>query len=197
MEILIVANDKHLAKAINHELETDQYEVSYAADGNSGLKIALKKQFDLIVLDCTLPKEDGLSVLKKLRKRGILIPILMLTADYFVENIVLEFSSGANACVPKSVDIHVLIARMKALLRRSKWDRGTVIKYAHILLDPVTHKVWSDGKKIQLSAKEYDLLVYFIRNPDQVVTKTMIAENVWDYTISNFSNIIDVYINFL
>ncbi len=109
----------------------------------------------------------------------------------------MSLDSGADACVTKPFEITVLIARMNALVRRRRWDRGAEICYANIRLDPVTHKVWRDEKEVALTAKEYSLLIYFMQNPDQVVTRMMITEEVWKSSFDMFTNIIDVYVNYL
>ena len=162
MKILIVVNDKVLASSIPLELEKAGNEVQCVTDGEAGLKSALEQLFDLIVLDWALPKKDGLSVLKELRERENITPIIILTAEGSVADIVVSLDSGANTCVTKPFDMRVLIAKMNVLIRRSKMVRGAEIRYAHITLDPVTHKVWSGGRKLDLTGKEYDLLAYFM-----------------------------------
>lgn len=197
MNVLIIDNDEKLVNALKYELKEAQCEVQCAADGEAGLMIALTKPFDLILMDWTLPNKSGLSVLKELREQKNMTPILMLTAKDSVGEVVVSLDSGADACVTKPYEIKVLIARMNALVRRKKWNRGAEICFGHIRLDPIAHKVWSDDEEIELSAKEYGLLLYFMQNPEQVVTRTMIAENVWDNTLNLFNNSIDVYVNSL
>jgi len=124
-------------------------------------------------------------------------PVLMLTAKDSVEDIVAGLDSGSDDYLTKPFAFAELIARVKALVRRSEMDKGAEVHYADVRLDPVTHKVWRSGKEIDLTAKEYGLLEYFMRNSNQVVTRTMIAEHVWDYTFDSFTNIIDVYVNYL
>lgn len=131
MKIIILHSDNKLADAITNELGKAQYEVHYAADGEVGLKIALTRQFDLIVMEWMLPKSDGLTALKKLRQQKIWTPILIVTADNSVRDIVQSLDSGANDCVTAPFDIYVLIARMKALIRRSKWDLCAEIRHDH------------------------------------------------------------------
>jgi len=195
--ILIVSGDKKLACTISRELGDAQYEVHYETDGEKGLRIALEKQFDLIVLDWTLPKKSGLTVLKELREHKNLAQILMLTAEDSVREVILSLDSGANACEVKTSGIQVLKGRVKALIRRRQWDRGAEILSAHIHLDPVTHKVWRGRIEIELTAKEYDLLVYFMRNTRIVLTREMIAQNVWNDTLSSSHNSVTVYVNYL
>jgi DNA-binding response OmpR family regulator len=123
MKILIIDSDKEIADSIDCEFKKAHYEVHYAPDGAAGLKFALEDQFDLIVLDWTLPEKEGLSVLKKLRKKKNWTPILMLTAEDSLTDVILSLDSGANSCVTVPFEVPVLLARMKALIRRSIWDR--------------------------------------------------------------------------
>jgi DNA-binding response OmpR family regulator len=159
--------------------------------------MALEKGYDLIILDVMLPKKDGLSVVRELRERMSATPVLMLTAKDSVEDIVAGLDSGSDDYLTKPFAFAELLARVRALVRRSEHDRGAEIRFADLRLDPVTHKVWRRDKEIDLTAKEYSLLEYFMRNPNQVLTRTMIAEHVWDYTFDSFTNIIDVYVNYL
>lgn len=196
MKILIVEDEKKVANFIKRGLEEGNYEVQTAADGEEGLHLALENKFDLIVLDWMLPKMDGLSLLKNLRVNENTTPVLMLTAKDSVEDIVTALDSGSDDFLTKPFVLSELLARVRTLLRRSE-QKGAEICFADVRLDPVTHKVWRNNKEIDLSGKEYDLLEYFMRNPNQAVTRTMIAENCWDYTVGTFTNIIDVYVNHL
>ena len=197
MRILIVEDEKKIANFIKRGLEEEQHEVQTAADGEVGLRLALEKMFDLIVLDWMLPKMDGLSLLKDLRGKKIMTPVLMLTAKDTVEDIVAGLDSGSDDYLTKPFAFPELLARVRALVRRSEQERGAQISFGDLRLDPVTHKVWRNDLEIDLTTKEYDLLEYFMRNPNQVVTRTMIAEHCWDYTFDSFTNIIDVYVNYL
>jgi DNA-binding response OmpR family regulator len=197
MRILVVEDEKKVATFIKRGLEEEQYEVRTASDGEEGFKLALEKTFDLIVLDWMLPKMNGLDLLKDLRGEKIMTPVLMLTAKDSVEDIVVGLDSGSDDYLTKPFAFSELLARVRALVRRSESDRGAEIVFADVRLDPVTHKVWRGGKEIDLTAKEYGMLEYFMRNPNQVLTRTMIAEHVWDYTFDSFTNIIDVYVNYL
>jgi DNA-binding response OmpR family regulator len=197
MRILVVEDEKKIASFIKRGLEEERYEVLTAADGEEGLRLALEKTFDLIVLDWILPKKDGLSLLKDLRGQKIMTPVLMLTAKDSVEDIVAGLDSGSDDYLTKPFAFPELLARVRALGRRSEQERGAQIIFADMRLDPVTHKVWRNDQEIEVTGKEYDLLEYFMRNPNQVVTRTMIAEHCWDYTFDTFTNIIDVYVNYL
>lgn len=197
MKILVVEDEKKVSSFIKRGLEEESYEVETAADGEEGLKIATESRFDLIILDWMLPKLDGISVLKELRDRKLVTPVLMLTAKDTVEDIVVGLETGSDDYLTKPFAFAELLARVKALIRRSEMDRGAELCFADLRIDPVAHKVWRSDKEIDLTAKEYGLLEYFMRNPNQVLTRTMIADHVWDYTFDSFTNIIDVYVNYL
>lgn len=197
MKILVVEDEKKVSSFIKRGLEEEKYEVDAAFDGEEGLAMAMNGQYDLIILDWMLPKRDGIAVLKELRREKSGLPVLMLTAKDSVEDIVSGLDAGSDDYLTKPFAFAELLARVRALVRRSELDRGAEIAFADLRLDPVTHKVWRGEREIELTAKEYALLEYFIRNPNQVLTRTMIADHVWDYTFDSFTNIIDVYVNYL
>lgn len=197
MRILVVEDEKKVSSFIKRGLEEEKYEVDVAADGEEGMAMAQARPYELIILDIMLPKRDGLSVVKELRAQKMATPVLMLTAKDSVDDIVAGLDSGSDDYLTKPFAFAELLARVRALIRRSEQDRGAEISFYDLRLDPVTHKVWRKDKEIDLTAKEYALLEYFMRNPNQVLTRTMIAEHVWDYTFDSFTNIIDVYVNYL
>jgi heavy metal response regulator len=197
MKILVVEDEKKIASFIKRGLEEEKFEVDVTYDGEEGLQKSLDASYSLIILDVMLPKKDGLTVVKELRARKLLTPVLMLTAKDTVEDIVAGLNSGSDDYLTKPFAFAELLARVRALLRRSEQERGAEIRFADLRLDPVTHKVWRKDKEIDLTAKEYSLLEFFMRNPNQVLTRTTIAENVWDYIFDSFTNIIDVYVNYL
>lgn len=197
MRILVVEDEKKVSSFIKRGLEEEKYEVDVAYDGDEGIKLATDRQYDAIILDWMLPKQDGLSVLKELRAQHKATPVLMLTAKDTVDDIVAGLDSGSDDYLTKPFAFAELLARVRALLRRSEMDRGAELRFGELRIDPVTHKVWRGDKEIDLTAKEYSLLEYFMRNPNQVLTRTMIADHVWDYTFDSFTNIIDVYVNYL
>lgn len=197
MRILVVEDEKKVSSFIKRGLEEEKYEVETALDGEEGLKLALEKAYDLIVLDWMLPKKDGLTMVRELREKKVTTSVLMLTAKDSLEDIVAGLDSGSDDYLTKPFAFAELLARVRALLRRSEMDKGAELRFADLRLDPVTHKVWRKDKEIDLTAKEYGLLEYFMRNPNQVLTRTMIADHVWDYTFDTFTNIIDVYVNYL
>ena len=197
MKILVVEDEKKVANIIKRGLEEEKFEVDTAFDGDEGIKLALEGGYNLIILDVVLPKRDGLSVVKELRARKMMVPVLMLTAKDLLEDIVAGLNSGSDDYLTKPFVFAELLARVRALLRRSELERGAEIRFADLRLDPVTHKVWRKDKEIDLTAKEYALLEFFMRNPNQVLTRTTLAEHVWDYVFDSFTNIIDVYVNYL
>jgi heavy metal response regulator len=197
MQILVVEDEKKVASFIKRGLEEEGYTVDVAYDGEEGLRMAENNPYELILMDVMLPKMDGLTVIKDLRNKNIMTSVLCLTAKDTVEDIVSGLNSGSDDYLTKPFAFAELLARVRALLRRGAKDRGAEIFFADLRLDPVAHKVWRSNKEIELTAKEYALLEYLMRNPNQVLTRTMIAEHVWDYAFDSFTNIIDVYVNYL
>jgi DNA-binding response OmpR family regulator len=197
MKILIVEDEKKVASFIKRGLEDDNYNVTLSYDGADGLKRAVSGEFDLIILDCMLPKKDGLTVLHELREAGNQIPVLMLTAKAETSDVVSGLDAGADDYLVKPFAFAELQARVRALIRRSEQDRGAEIRFADLRLDPVNHKVWRGATEIVLTAKEYNLLAYMVRNAGNVLTRANIADNCWEYPFETFTNIIDVYINYL
>jgi heavy metal response regulator len=197
MRVLVVEDEKKVASFIKRGLEEESFSVDVAYDGEEGLEMAANNPYDVILMDLMLPKKDGLSVIRELREQDIVTPVLCLTAKDAVEDIVEGLETGSDDYLTKPFAFGELLARVKALLRRTSKDRGAEIFFADLRLDPVSHKVWRSDKEIDLTAKEYGLLEYFMRNPNEVLTRAMIAEHVWDYTFDSFTNIIDVYVNYL
>jgi heavy metal response regulator len=197
MRILVVEDEKKVASFIKRGLEEEEFSVDLATDGEEGVTMAASGKYDLILMDVMLPKMDGLSAIKALRQKNITTPVLCLTAKDSVDDIVAGLDSGSDGYLTKPFAFTELVSRVKALIRRSARDRGAELAFADLRLDPVSHKVWRSDKEIELTTKEYALLEFFMRNPNQALTRTMIAEQVWDYTFDTFTNIIDVYVNYL
>ena len=197
MRILVVEDEKKVASFIKRGLEEEEFEVDIAYDGEEGVSKAVSDSYDLVLMDVMLPKKDGLSAIREIREHNIPVPILCLTAKDTVDDIISGLDTGSDDYLTKPFAFAELVARVRALIRRGSQDRGAELYFADLRLDPVGHKVWRDNKEIDLTAKEYALLEYFMRNPNQVLTRTMIAEHVWDYTFDSFTNIIDVYVNYL
>jgi heavy metal response regulator len=197
MKILVVEDEKKVAGFIKRGLEEDQYQVTVTHDGADGLKQALEGDFSLVILDVMLPKKDGLTVIRELREAGKRIPVLILTAKASTEDVVSGLDAGSDDYLTKPFAFSELTARVRALLRRDGQDRGAEITFADLRLDPVSHKVWRGKTEIDLTAKEYGLLEYLMRNTNTVLSRAMIADHVWDYAFDSFTNIIDVYVNYL
>lgn len=197
MRILIVEDEKKVAGFIKKGLEEETYAVDVAYDGEEGFHLASMNQYDLIILDLMLPKIDGLEVLTRLRDKKVSTPILLLTAKDAVEDKVTGLNKGADDYLTKPFAFSELLARIRSLLRRGQVETKTELKVGDLRLDMVSHKVSREGEEIELTGKEYSLLEYFMRNEGKVLTRTMIAEHVWDYNFDTFTNVIDVYVNHL
>jgi len=197
MRILVVEDEKKVAGFIQRGLEEEGYSVDVAYDGEEGVQKAEVQTYDVILMDIMLPKKDGLAAIKELREKQIHTPVLCLTARDSVDDKVTGLDIGADDYLAKPFSFAELVARCRALIRRGSADRGAEIFFADLRLDPVAHKVWRSDTEIELTSKEYALMEYFMRHPNQPLSRAMIAENVWDYTFDSFTNIIDVYVNYL
>lgn len=197
MRILVIEDEKKIASFIARGLKEKRYIVDVASDGEKGLFQAEINPYDLIILDIMLPGKDGIAACKELRNKGIDAPILMLTAKDALQDKISGLDSGADDYLTKPFAFGELLARIRALLRRKRIDKTTVLKVADLELDQLTHKVKRAGKELQLTSKEYTLLEYLMLHANQVVTRTMISEHVWNEDFDSFTNVIDVYINFL
>jgi len=197
MRLLVVEDEKKVASFIKQGLEEEGYAVDVAQDGEDGLAMALDRVHDLIILDIGLPKKDGLQVLHELQKQNIPTPVLLLTVRATIEDKVIGLDSGADDYLPKPFAFQELLARVRALLRRRSDIGPSLLQYADLTLDPARRTVLRGGKKIELTAKEFSLLDYFMRNPERVLTRTMILDHVWDYAFDPMTNVIDVYVNYL
>ncbi len=197
MRILIVEDEKKVAGFIKKGLEEETYAVDVAHDGEEGFHLADMNQYDMIILDVMLPKMDGLEVLTRLRDKKVSTPILLLTAKDAVDDKVTGLNKGADDYLTKPFAFSELLARIRSLLRRGQAETQTELKVGDLVLDMVSHKVSRNGEEIELTGKEYSLLEYFMRNEGKVLTRTMIAEHVWDYNFDTFTNVIDVYVNHL
>jgi heavy metal response regulator len=197
MRILVIEDEKKVANFIKKGLEEEHYAVDTAYDGEEGLDLAEANEYDLIVLDLMIPKIEGLEVLKTIRGKKNNTPVLVLTAKNTVEDIVKGLDAGCDDYLTKPFAFMEFLARVRALLRREKKDKEPLLRIADLTLSLVTHKVTRKEKEIELTSKEYALLEYFMRNPDKVLTRTMISEHVWDYHFDSMTNVVDVYVNYL
>ena len=194
MRVLVVEDEQKINRAVCQALREEAYAVDSATDGDSAEELALVNEYDLIVLDLMLPKKSGLVLCRTLRERGITTPILILTAKDAVEDRVQGLDSGADDYVVKPFHMDELLARARALLRRDTAVKTTRLQLADLVVDTSSHRVTRAGTPIELTSKEYAMLEYFMRNADQVLTRTIISEHVWDEEFDSLSNIIDVYV---
>ena len=197
MRILVIEDEKKIANFIKRGLKEEGYAVDTADDGEQGYFMATTQDYDLIVLDLMLPKIDGLTLCRRLRVEKVPSSILMLTAKDSVKDKVSGLDSGANDYITKPFAFEEFLARVRVLLRKQVSSTATKLTAGELTLDLVTHKVSRGGKEIELTAKEYALLEYFMRNAGSCVTRTMISEHVWDMNFDSFTNVIDVYVNYL
>lgn len=197
MRILIIEDEKKVADFIKRGLKEEGYCVDVAYDGEEGYFLATTNEYDLIILDLMLPRMDGITLCKRLREDKITVPIIMLTAKDSVKDKVTGLDSGANDYLTKPFAFEELLARVRANIRKKDAGITTKLRVGDLVLDLLTHKVTRADKEITLTAKEYALLEYLMRNVGTVVTRTMISEHVWDINFDTFTNVIDVYINYL
>jgi heavy metal response regulator len=197
VRILVVEDERKVASFIKNGLEEVGYAVDVAVDGEEGLVMALTRVHDLIILDIRLPRRDGLRVLQALRHDGVTAPVLLLTVRATIEDKVLGLDAGADDYLTKPFAFQELVARVRALLRRRTDAEPTLLRIDDLTLDPARRIVTRGGEKIDLTPREFALLDYFMRNPGRVLTRTMIAEHVWDYSFDTSTNVIDVYVNYL
>jgi heavy metal response regulator len=194
MRVLVVEDERRIADFISRGLSEQGYAVDVAYDGDEALDWLAVADFDVIILDVMLPVRDGIEVCRTLRERGLRTPILMLTARDAVEDRVRGLDSGADDYLVKPFAFAELVARLRALTRREPAALGTVLQVGDLILDITTREVSRQGMSLELTSKEYALLEYLMRHPNQVLTRTMIAEHVWNYDFDNATNVIDVHI---
>ena len=198
MKILLVEDDKGIARFVKKGLHENSFSVDVAFDGEDGLFLAIHRSYDLIVLDILLPKVDGVEILKRIRKMEIQTPIIFLTAKDSEKDVVQGLDLGADDYITKPFSFNEVLARIRAILRRGKGDGApSKIQIATLVLEVDGHRVYRDKVKLELTPKEYALLEYFMRHPGQIITRTMISENIWDYHFDSGTNIIDVHMSHL
>ena len=197
MRILLVEDEPKVASFIRRALEEENYAVDVCGDGTTGLDWAQGVNYDLIVLDLMLPGLPGLQLLRQLRAADVKTPVLILTARSEVDQRVKGLDAGADDYLTKPFAIEELIARARALFRRASGTPTGILQVDDLVLNPVTREVTRGGQRIELTAKEYALLEYLMRNAGRVLTRPMITEHVWDLDFDTFTNVIDVYISYL
>jgi DNA-binding response OmpR family regulator len=198
MRVLVVEDERKVASFIRQGLEEEGYAVDVAPDGATAVDLALGgTPYDLVVLDVMLPKRDGFAVLRDLREHRMVAPVLMLTARDRVPDRVTGLDLGADDYLTKPFVFDEFLARVRALLRRAGAQRTPTLQLADLRLDPSTRQVTRGKRTIALTAREYALLEYFLRNVGRVLTRPMLAEHVWGIDFDPESNVIDVYVGYL
>jgi DNA-binding response OmpR family regulator len=197
VNILLVEDEVKMATFVKDALREEHYTVDVVHDGNQALFQAEINSYNLFILDIMLPGKDGLSVCEELRQKDIDTPILLLTAKSKLRDKVRGLDLGADDYLAKPFEIEELIARVRALLRRSDKNKSPVLKVSDLTLNQVTQEVTRAGKLIELTSKEYALLRYLMMHANEVVPRTMIIEHVWDVDSAAFTNVVDVYVNYL
>jgi two-component system response regulator MprA len=201
MTILVVDDERAVRESLRRALELEGYDVELAVDGEQALaRLGSGRRVDAVVLDILMPGIDGLEVCERLRTGGNPVPVLMLTARAEVDSRVAGLDAGADDYLPKPFALAELLARLRALLRRTGGDEAAndaVLRFSDLRLDPGTREVWRNERRIELTRTEFALLELFLRNPRQVLTRSIIFERVWGYDFGPMSNSLDVYIGYL
>jgi DNA-binding response OmpR family regulator len=194
MRILVVEDDKKVAAFVRKGLAEEHYVVDVCHDGTEGAAWALHDEYDAIILDLLLPKQDGLAVCKELRSKGVTTPIIMLTAKDALEDKIQGLDVGADDYLTKPFSFGELLARLRALFRRSQLRGDPHLRLGDLELDPASRNVTRAGRKVTLTAKEYALLEFLLRNKGRVLSETRILEHVWDMSHDPGTNVVSVYV---
>ena len=198
MRVLVVDDERAVRESLRRALELEGYDVELAADGREALgRLEAGPDPDAVILDVLMPEVDGLEVCEELRRSGSRLPVLMLTARAEVENRVAGLDAGADDYLTKPFALAELLARLRALLRRTSDGSGETLRFADLELDPRTREVHRAGDPIELTRTEFSLLELFLLNPRQVLTRSLIFERVWGYDFGAGSNSLDVYVGYL
>lgn len=197
MRVLVVEDEAEIARFLQRGLAEAGYAVDLVERGDEALDWIAAAEYDMLILDWLLPGLDGVSLCREIRRRGLRVPILMLTARDTVEQRVTGLDAGADDYLTKPFAFAELLARLRALLRREPLGQNTVLRVADLELDTATRTVTRAGRPIALTYKEYSLLEYLMRRANRVLTRSMIAEHVWDYDFDTLTNVIDVHIRAL
>ena len=196
MRILIVEDEVKMAKALRTGLEADQFSVSVAPTGEEGFFLASTEAFDLVILDLMLPLRDGMEVLGALRRKNVVVPILILTSKDTVQDRVRGLNAGADDYLVKPFAYSELLARIRAILRRGRTDSGDKLRVSDLEMDAAGRTVFRGGKELRLTEREFDLLEYLLRQPGRVVSREMLARDVWQETAryTPLDSVIDVHV---
>lgn len=197
MRILIVEDETKVAHALREGLEREKYEVVVARTGEEGFFLVNAQEFDLVILDLMLPGRDGLQVLSTLRKRGLQTPVLILTARDAIEDRVRGLDSGADDYLVKPFAFPELLARVRARLRRARTDPAVQLRLSDMEMDLLARNAKRAGRRLELTAREFELLEYLLRHKEEIVSREMLAREVWKETsrATTLDNVIDVHIN--
>jgi two-component system response regulator MprA len=196
---MVIDDDEKITSLLRRTLAFEGYEVTTAHDGAEGLRMLSQREADLIVLDVMMPRLDGWEVCRRLREAGISAPVLMLTAKDDVQDRVKGLDLGADDYLVKPFALEELMARIRALLRRrtDQAQEDTVLRFEDLTLDVAAHEAYRGGRRIELTAKEFDLLLLFMKNPRRVLSRDQIMEKIWGYDYSGESNVLEVYVAML
>ncbi|MDP1678382.1 MAG: response regulator transcription factor [Bacteroidota bacterium] len=199
MNILIIEDEKKVAKALKEGLERENFTAKIAYNGEDGFFLLNTEKFDLLILDLNLPGRDGIEILKTIRQKGVSTPVLILTARDSVESRVLGLETGADDYLVKPFAFPELIARIRVILRRGKSDQETLLMVGDLEMDLLTRKVIRGKQAVYLTSKEYDLLEYFLKNKNKIVSREMLSKDVWQDIgrATPLDNVIDVHITHL
>jgi two-component system OmpR family response regulator len=197
MRLLVVEDEARLALLLKRGLEEQGYAVDVTGDGAEALWLATENDYDTIVLDIMLPGLDGLEVTKRLRAGGRWAPVLLLTARDGVDDRVVGLDAGADDYLVKPFSFAELAARVRALVRRGRVERPTVLEVGDLRLDPARRQAWRGPVELELSPTEFALLELFLAHPDEVLTRTRMLEHVWDFAYDPASNVVDQYVGYL
>ena len=195
MRVLVVEDEKKLAGFIRRALKEDGHAVDVCNDGDTGLHRATGGECDAVILDLMLPGRGGLEILRAIRDQGKTTPVLILTARDSLQDRITGLDRGADDYLTKPFALDELRARVRALLRRNKGGTSTILKFSDLQMDLIERSVVRGRRSIVMTPREFSLLEYFLRNPRRVLTRTSIAEHVWDYNFDWQSNVVDVFVN--
>jgi DNA-binding response OmpR family regulator len=197
MRILIIEDELSMARSLERGLAAEGYTVDVAFDGEEGLARARSQPYDAIVLDLMLPKVNGYAVTKELRDAGVPVPVLMLTAKQGEFDQTEALDTGADDFLSKPFSYPVLLARLRALIRRGGSTQGAVLSHSDIQLDTKEHRCWRAGEEVTLTAREFSLLSYLLHRRGEPVSKSELLQHVWDPTVERDANVVEVYVGYL
>lgn len=197
MRILLVEDEMTLQAVTAKRLAQEGYSVDVSGDGEEAAQYIRMGEYDCIVLDIMLPHRDGISILRDMRARQDGTPVLLLTAKDSIEDRVKGLDAGADDYLVKPFSFDELSARVRAMLRRGGEAKSVLLEFADLKMDTLSHQVYRGEKSIELTAKEYALLEYFLRNSGKVLTRSQIIEHIWNFDFDSDSNIVDVYVRYL